>query len=280
MNKLKKEKSTTPKLTMKHRRKLFIDRMKKHKATYITYSILRILAIGAMVISILTKQYENTFTCVLALILFLVPSFIEKNFKINLPPTLEIIILLFIFAAEILGEVNSFYIIFPYWDTMLHTINGFLCAAIGFAMVDILNKSSKIKFNLSPAYLALVAFCFSMTIGVLWEFFEFGCDMLMHTDMQKDTVVNMISSVALNGDNVNKAIIIKNIESTVVNGEALPIRGYLDIGLMDTMKDLLVNFIGAVVFSIIGFFFVKYRKGKFIEGIIPTVDKKPEDIET
>lgn len=246
--------------------------IKEDKATFIVYLVLRILVIFAMILSFLSGHYENVFVCVLSLVLFLVPAFFEKNFGIQLPSALEIIILLFIFSAEILGEMGSYYIKYPFWDTMLHTINGFLCAAIGFSMVDILNRSDRFKFSLSPIYLAVVAFCFSMTIGVLWEFFEFGCDMILKTDMQKDTVINCISSVDLNSSHENKAVIIKNITDTAVNGKSLGINGYLDIGLIDTMKDLLVNFIGAVVFSIIGFLYVKSRgKGTFAKLFIPTV---------
>ena len=138
------------------------------------------------------------------------------------------------------------------WDTVLHTLNGFLMAAIGFALVDILNRNKKISFQLSPAFLAVVAFCFSMTIGVIWEFFEFGMDQIFHLDMQKDTIVNTIYSVMLDPAGGNHVVGVTGIRDVAVNGEALGLGGYLDIGLLDTMEDLLVNFIGATVFSIIG----------------------------
>ncbi len=249
----------------------------RNKVTVAIYVILRLAVIVAMVMSIVLKKYENLFVCVLALILFLVPSAVERRLNIELPSVLEIIILLFIFAAEILGEMNSFYIKYPFWDTMLHTINGFLCAAIGFAMVDILNRSAKVKFNLSPAYLAIASFCFSMTIGVLWEFLEFSCDMLLLTDMQKDTVVHTISSLLLNPESVNKAVSIKNISEVTVNGQVLPVDGYIDIGLIDTMKDLLVNFIGAVIFSVIGYFHIKHGgQGRFARNFIPRLSSEAD----
>lgn len=249
------------------------EHIKKNKVVFSVYLILRALVIVAIVLSVLGGRYENVFVCALSLVLFLMPAFIEKNLGIKLPTVLEIVILLFIFAAEILGEMNSYYIRFAWWDTMLHTLNGFLCAAVGFALVDILNRNAKFKFELSPLYLAIVAFCFSMTIGVLWEFFEFGCDMILKTDMQKDTVINLISSTYLDPTASNHAVIIENITSSGVNGQALDINGYLDIGLIDTMKDLVVNFIGAVVFSIIGYFYVKTRgKGKFAKHFIPVID--------
>ena len=190
---------------------------------------------------------------------------------------LEIIILLFIFAAEILGEIQAYYIQYPGWDTMLHTLNGFLCAAIGFSLLDIVNRNEKLKFSLSPVYLAAVAFCFSMTIGVLWEFFEFSMDQLFLLDMQKDTVVHSIGSVMLDPAGGNHPAAIKHITDVIVvtaDGaqQSLGLGGYLDIGIIDTMKDLFVNFIGAVVFSTIGFFYVKNRgKGKFAPQFIPTV---------
>nr|WP_297284377.1 hypothetical protein [uncultured Agathobaculum sp.] len=218
-------------------------------------------------------RYENMFVCVLSLVLFCVPMLIERSLDIDIPPVMEGIIYCFIFAAEILGEINSFYTIIPGWDTMLHTINGFLVAAVGFSLVDLFNRSERFSFKLSPLFLAIVAFCFSMTVGVLWEFFEFGADQVMGTDMQKDFIVQNINSVSLNPDGLNNVEHVQ-VESLIVNGEdwmEFP-GGYLDIGLIDTMKDLQVNFLGAVAFSIIGYFYVKTRgKGKLAASLIPIV---------
>lgn len=200
------------------------------------------------------------------------------NYHIKLPDTLEVIILLFIFAAEILGEIHAFYLEFPFWDTMLHTLNGFLAAAIGFSMVDILNRTERFSFKLAPIYMSIVAFCFSMTIGVMWEFFEFFMDQFFMLDMQKDTVIHTISSVMLDPTNSNRPVMIADIAEVTVNGQPLGIDGYLDIGLIDTMKDLMVNFIGAVVFSTIGYFYIKYRgKLRFASRFIPKVAAKEDD---
>lgn len=249
-----------------------VDQIKTHKKPFTIFLILRALVIAVLIAQIFNRNYENVFMCVLTLLLFMVPSFIQANFHIELPDTLEIIIMLFIFAAEILGEINEYYIHVTHWDTMLHTVNGFLAAAIGFSMVDILNRNEKFIFRLSPFFVAVVAFCFSMTIGVLWEFFEFGMDSFLGMDTQKDTVVNFINSVALNPDGINSPHRITDITSVVVNGQELGVGGYLDIGLIDTMKDLFVNFIGAVIFSVIGYFYVKKRgEGKFAKRFIPTV---------
>lgn len=197
----------------------------------------------------------------------MLPSIISKRLKIELPSVLEIIILIFIFAAEILGEINAFYLKFPRWDDMLHTTNGFLMAAIGFALVDLLNREEKVQVKLSPLYMGITAFCFSMTVGVVWEFFEYSMDLMFKTDMQKDTIINSVSSVLFNEEGLNKAITIP-IESIVVNSAQW--KGYIDIGLHDTMHDLWVNFIGAVVFAILGILYVKGR-GKFAAKFIPKV---------
>ena len=252
---------------------------KPKRAVVAVYWILRLIVIGVMVMTIIHKNYESTFVCVLVLILFMLPRFVERNFRIELPSTLEIIILVFIFAAEILGELKSYFITYPHWDSMLHTTTGFISAAFGFALVDLLNRNKPQHFKLSPVFLALVAFCFSMTVGVLWEFFEFTCDQVMHTDMQKDYVVHEINSVSLNPDGLNTPIHVP-IESVIVNGEdwTEEIDGYLDIGLIDTMKDLQVNCIGAIAFSVIGFFYVKHRgKGKVAAAFIPVVLEQLED---
>lgn len=252
----------------------------KQPAVFAVYVALRLIVLAELVMSIIRGEYESTFICLLVLALFILPFFIQQNFGIQLPSVLEIIILLFIFAAEILGELECYFITYPNWDSMLHTTTGFLCAATGFALIDILNRNSRIKFQLSPVYVALAAFCFSMTVGVLWEFFEFGMDRVFHLDMQKDTVVQSITSVMLDPTNSNTPITIDGIHSVAVNGTDLGFDGYLDIGLYDTMEDLFVNFIGAVIFSVIGYFYIKHRgKGKLAQAFIPTLSED-EDKET
>lgn len=263
------------------KKKGFIKQLKseirEHRAKAITYLILRILVIVTLVAQVFNQNWDNVFMCVLTLILFTIPAFLDERMNIELPNTLEIIILLFIFAAEILGEIQEYYLLFEKWDDMLHTMNGFLCAAIGFALIDILNRSDKFHITLSPLFVAMVAFCFSMTIGVLWEFFEFFMDFYTHSDMQKDTILTSIYSVLFNPEGVNSAVGI-DVKSIVVNGEIWNYGGYVDIGLYDTMHDLWVNFLGAVVFSIIGLFYIKGRgNGKFAERFIPILKKKPSE---
>ena len=262
------------------------DALRRKRTVAVVYFTLRLLVIAVMVAQFFNGDFESVFLCGLTLVLFLLPTVFERALMIDLPNTMEIIIMLFIFAAEILGEISSFYTTFKGWDTILHTLNGFLCAAIGFALVDMLNRTEKFSLSLSPVFMSIVAFCFSMTIGGLWEFFECGMDQLFLLDMQKDTVVHSISSVMLDPAGGNSRVAIDGITDTILvtaGGQqiSLGLGGYLDIGLLDTMKDLFVNFVGAVVFSVIGFFYVKSRgQGRFASRFIPqVVDVQPEDID-
>ena len=242
-------------------------RISLNKKQFIAYSILRILVLLTAVRCAFTHNYESLAICVLTLVLFLLPSLFEQLLKIEIPPVFQIIIYLFIFAAEILGEVNKYYTAIPGWDTMLHTINGFLCAAIGFSLFNILNRGSK-SMQLSPFSLSLVAFCFSMTVGVVWEFIEFTADQMFFLDMQKDFVVSSFASVTLDESNTQIPVRISEITRTIIetkNGDPVVIEGgYLDIGIIDTMKDLMVNFIGAIVFSVIGYFYEARNKTKSV----------------
>jgi len=244
--------------------------IRQNRNVFVVYLVLRLIVLVSLVMSCVRGEYEHTAICVLVLALFLLPGFVQKNLGIELPSALQIIILIFIFAAEILGELACYFIQFPYWDTLLHTTSGFLCAAVGYSLVDILNKNERFPVQLSPAYLAIVAFCFSMTIGVLWEFFEFAMDRLFCLDMQKDTVVHVITSVMLDETNSNIPIVVRGITDTAVNGQSLGLGGYLDIGLYDTMEDLFVNFIGALTFSLIGYFSAKKQeRNRIIDNLVP-----------
>ena len=243
------------------------------------YLILRFLVVICMILQVIRGDLNNALLCLLSLVLLFAPLFIQNKYEITLPDSLEISIYLFIFSAEILGEINNFYGIIPHWDTCLHTINGFLATAVGFSLVDLLNKNSK-DINLSPFYLCLVAFCFSMTIGILWEFFEYGGDKLMKFDMQKDTLITNVSSVYLNPDNENKPVVVDNIGKTEIfdkDGKLLYVidGGYLDIGLNDTMKDLFVNFIGALVFSFFAYIGLKNNKrSSVVKNFVPIKEKR------
>lgn len=264
------------------------DEKKNSKSTAVAYIVLRVLVIAVMVREIVRGQWGGAIYCVLTLVLFMIPSVVERRLKIELPSALEIVVLLFIFAAEILGEIGAFYIKVPGWDLILHAVNGFLMAAIGFTLIDVLNQIPEINMSLSPFFVAFVAFCFSMTIGVLWEFAEYGADKFLGADMQKDTIVSTIGSVVLNEDGTNKVVLVTDIEKTVISGKicgeecGTVVDGYLDIGLHDTMEDMLVNLIGALIFSVIGAIYLKGRgvgKGKIAGAFIPRMLTEQESEE-
>ena len=247
----------------------------KKKRTKIQMA-LTVFVILSVVRQFFLGNYHNMFLGILTLFLFMVPAVLDQTLGVTIPVGLETVILIFIFSAEILGEINAFYVKIPVWDTILHTTNGFLMAAIGFALIDLFNRSDRFSIKMSPYFVAFFAFCFSMTVGVLWEFFEFSMDWYFGLDMQEDWILPSISSVKLYQTGANVPVHV-DIQSVVINGEKWNLGGYLDIGIVDTMKDLMVNFIGAVVFSIIGILYLKHRgKGKLAASLIPQVRDEKE----
>ena len=245
-----------------------IPEKKKYTLKAFIYFSLRILTILCMIRQIQLGNYMNAALCIGTLILFSVTIIMEHKLNIDFPDLLEITVWIFIFSSEILGEINQFYIHFENWDLILHTTNGFIMAGIGYSLVELLNINENIKVNLSPIYVAIVAISFSMTIGVFWEFFEYGMDKYLHKDMQKDTIINTIYSVTLHDDKKNEVVEVP-IKSVIINGEDWTAKygGYIDIGLNDTMEDLYVNFIGAVIFSIFGYLYT-IGKGKYASNFI------------
>lgn len=266
-------------ITKNNKRKLFFRTKEKKKRKITVFLILRMLVLLCMVDQGFNANWNNVALCILTLVLFTLPNIISKKFNITFPKPLEIIVYLFIFSSEILGEIQNFYGIFAHWDTILHTLNGFLCAAIGLSLVDILNNNENINIKMAPAFASLVAFSFSMTVGVLWEFTEFGIDKYLYKDMQKDRIITSFQSVRLKKDNDNPPKKVKNITRTeIYSNEGKDIividGGYLDIGLIDTMKDLYVNFIGAIIFSVLGYLYIRNRNDyKFVEEILPKANK-------
>lgn len=271
-----KQKEGDPKLKSSSRRE-WMQQIRQKKPIFILWSVLRVIVILVAVRCVLRQQWESFLSCMLTLVLFMAPSFVERKLQIKLPTALEISVLVFIFCAQILGEIACFYIQYPFWDKMLHTVNGFLFAAFGFCLVDLLNENKRFRFALSPLFQAVMAFCFSMTIGVAWEFFEFGADHLLGLDMQKDRVITEFQSVTLDPTNSNDPIPVHEITRTTIetaDGDTYIIDGYLDVGLVDTTEDLFVNFIGATVFCVVGWIYV-YRRGKnrLAAAFIPVVTK-------
>lgn len=253
------------------------------------YILLRLIVIVLLLRSVVTRNWNEAFYCVLTLVLFMLPSIIEKKLRLELPSVLEIVVLLFIFAGEIMGEIGLMFHRIAGWDLILHTVTGFMMAAIGIALIDVLNNSPKINMSLSPFFVAFVAFCFSMTIGVLWEFAEYSADRFLGSDMQKDTIVDHVNTDIFSPEGEKLIVRIDNIERTVIYGsvnggetETIIENGYLDIGLNDTVEDLFVNLIGAAVFSVIVAFYISRRgKGAVAKAFIPRLltDEEAREIQ-
>ena len=257
-------------------------KMKEEPGAFWTYVILRTIVILILIRSLFNGHFDNAIVCAFVLLLYVLPQFVENRMNIEIPSVLEIVIFVFVFMAEILGELDSYYLKYEHWDTILHTSSGFLLAAVGFSLVNLLNKSERVRVQLSPVYLAVVAFCFSMTMGVLWEFFEFAADRWLLFDMQKDTVLSRIATVDLDPTLSNTPVVISGITDTILelsDGSyyRLGLGGYLDIGIYDTMEDLFVCFLGAVTFSVIAFFEERSEKRPLTTALALHKGKKPPE---
>lgn len=174
--------------------------------------------------------------CILGLLVLMLPSIIERKWKIFIPSYMHIVYIVFLYAAIYLGEIRSFYYKIPHWDSILHTSSGFLLGALGFSIVSLLNYNEKINISLSPFFVVIFAFCFSAALGVLWEIYEFTIDGILDINMQKYTL---------------------ETGTNLVGREAL----------LDTMEDLIVDTIGAFIMSVLGYISLKYNKG-WIENIL------------
>ncbi|MDD6807915.1 MAG: hypothetical protein PUD72_05665 [Oscillospiraceae bacterium] len=263
--------------------KLLATQYGQSKVTFFVFMFLRAIVIALMILSIIRKRYDIIPMCILTLILFTLPPIFERKFNADLPTFFEVFVLIFIFSAQVLGEIFAFYVKIPIWDTLLHTTSGFMIAAFGFSMIDIMNKDDQLKFKLSPVYTCLNSLGFTALIAMVWEFFEFFMDYFFGMDMQKDTVISRFQSVMLDPTNSNIAVKVENIHEVIIDGNPLPFDGYLDIGLYDTMKDTAVAELGALVFCVFAFAFIKTKgKNKIAAMFIPVKrnwDENPPDYE-
>lgn len=174
--------------------------------------------------------------CFLGILAMLVPGFISKKFKLEIPSNMYFVFIIFLYCAIFLGEVTNFYYVIPHWDTILHTFSGAMLGALGFSFITLLNNEKTISIHLSPLFVAIFAFTFATTLGVFWEIYEFSFDGLLGLNMQKFALE----------------------DGTDLVGR---------FALMDTMKDLIVDCLGAFVMSVIGFISLKYQKG-WIENLL------------
>ena len=179
--------------------------------------------------------------CIVGIFAMLMPSILKKRMNLVIPSNMMLLFTIFLYCAIYLGEVKSFYYQVPHWDTILHTFSGAMLGALGFSFVTFLNKTERVPLNLSPLFVAAFAFCFAVMLGVVWEIYEFTADSLLATNMQKFALES---------------------GQPLVGREALS----------DTMKDLIVDMIGAFVMSAIGYISLKYKKG-WVEKLLLKIKK-------
>lgn len=168
--------------------------------------------------------------CIVGVVAMLLPSLLRHKWQLIIPSKMMVLFAVFLYCAIFLGEVRSFYYNVPHWDTILHTFSGAMLGALGFSVINFLNRTDRVPMNLSPVFVAFFTLCFAVFLGVVWEFYEFTADGLLHTNMQK---------------------------FALESGEPLVGRA----ALMDTMKDLIVDTIGALVMAVIGYISIRYQKG-------------------
>ena len=220
------------------------DRDKISKFIYFSVLVsfvIPILYLTVRIILMSTGRLENTrpmsdyilmlLECVLGVIVIHLPSFLEKKFQFEIPKTLYIMYLIFLYCAIFLGEIRNYYYHVPHWDSILHTLSSLMSGAFGFMVVDIINQDKHTSVNLSPLFVAVFAFCFSVTFGALWEIYEFSFDSLLGLNMQKYRLEN----------------------GTLLVGSR---------ALYDTMKDIILDTLGALLASLIGFLYLKGGKRK------------------
>ena len=167
--------------------------------------------------------------CVLGLFVMLLPTFIHRRLKIVVPNTIVILYYIFLYCAIYLGEVRNFYYLIPHWDDILHAFSGAMLGALGFILVDILNKDNAVRVQLSPFFVALFSFCFALAVGALWEVYEFTFDAILGLNMQKHTTETGIALAGIDA-------------------------------LTDTMWDIIIDAGAALLVSVIGFFATRERR--------------------
>jgi len=187
-----------------------------------------IVMLADLVLTITGGQWLNAFVPVVIMCITLAPVLLGERLPVHIPAEFQLLALLFSFASLFLGEARSYYYRFWWWDIMLHVSSGLLLGILGFLLVYVLNENRRAQLNMRPRFIALFAFTFAVGVGTLWEIFEFAMDRLLGLTMQKPML----------GDTS---------------------------GLTDTMWDLIVDTLGALVISVLGWWYMHHGNESFIE---------------
>ena len=187
-----------------------------------------------------SHHFMNAFTCLLMLILTRIPSYISSRTRLIVPTALQTMFVIFTFLAMYFGEIFNCYERFPWWDVMLHSMSGFMLGLLGYLLLYSLNDDRRIFFHMNSFCVMLFAFCFALACGALWEVFEFAGDFLLGMNMQKSVYVTDVQDLA-----------------PYINRWGR----FMDPGLIDSMKDLIVDSIGALV-AVVGGYLYSLHEGK------------------
>lgn len=193
--------------------------------------VLQLIMAMELILVVREGQWMNVFLVIAIMAITISPAAVGRRFRVVIPPEFQLLAVLFVFAALFLGEIQSYYARIWWWDIALHTSSGLLMGILGFLLVYVLNESTRIDINMRPRFVALFAFMFAVAVGALWEIFEFGMDHFFDANMQKP----MFDDPS---------------------------------GLTDTMWDMIVNTLGALLICALGWWYMIRRKKSFIEAWI------------
>jgi hypothetical protein len=201
----------------------------------LTLMIQALLVIG-LILFVWRRDWENIFLTITVILLTLLPTCLTRRKRIIIPPEFQFFAALFVFLSLYLGSGFDFYYRFWWWDLVLHTSSGFLLGIIGFIALFVLNRLDHLPATIKPVFLCFFGVTFAVTLGVLWEIFEFTVDRIWPS-------VNMQSN---------------------------------ETGVVDTMKDLIVDTIGAVVVAVMAYVYLKTGRYSFIaDGVRGFLRKNP-----
>ena len=207
--------------------------LKENRVHSILVRVLLLVMVVEWLVLLIGKSWLSAFLVTLIIATLLSPVIFRKKMGMEIPVEFHLAAVIFVFASLYLGEIQGFYHRFWWWDIVLHTSAGLLMGIVGFFLVYLLNENKRLELHLSPGFISLFAFLFAITIGTLWEIFEFSMDQFFGYNMQK------------------------------------PMMGDTS-GLTDTMLDMIVNAIGAFIISFMGWRYLKRKQTFFVRGWIRT----------
>ena len=208
--------------------------------------VITISLVIAFPVSIWEQNWLNAFLVVLTFLLFFIAQLVQDKYNFRLPGELQLLLIVFIYAGVFLGGVRDFYYRFDWFDSLLHAVSGLGLGFLGFLIPYSLYKTGKLKA--SPFLIALFGFCFALSLGALWEIFEFGMDEFFGFNMQKARDLEVVY-------------------------------GYFDtrLGVLDTMHDLILDALGAFIASVAGYLYLKNGEFFIFEKLIKKVEKQNPD---